>query len=69
MRVLAAIFAVQFLIYLMGAISCVWFAVKMPGIPQKPICPTFADKLQRTFETALTTVLALMNGQQVPPGP
>jgi hypothetical protein len=58
LRCLAAIFAAQFVIYLAGAGACIYVGVSRNA----SVCKGFDQNLQRTFETALATVLALMGG-------
>jgi len=53
---IAGLFAIQFGIYLIGAISCY---TKTVIAPQEQ-CVSYADHLQKAFESALTTVLALL---------
>ena len=61
LRLLAAVFAVQFAIYLIGAGSCIYVGVT--GVTrQEVVCEGFDANLQRTFESALHTILALMGG-------
>jgi len=53
---IAGLFAIQFSIYLIGAISCY---VKINVTIQEQ-CSSYDDHLQKAFESALTTVLALL---------
>ena len=53
---IAGLFAIQFGIYLIGAISCY---TKNGEVLQQQ-CITYDDHLQKAFESALTTVLALL---------
>ena len=59
LRCMAAIFAIQFFIYTVGAAACIYLAIKR----DTPACGDLDRSLQRTFETALATVLALMGGK------
>ncbi len=59
LRCLAAIFAAQFFIYLVAAAACIYAGIKRDA----PACDGFDESLQRTFETALATVLALLGGK------
>ena len=58
LRCLAALFAVQFLIYLAGAGACIYVGLR----DTRSVCQEFDQNLQRSFETALATVLALLGG-------
>jgi hypothetical protein len=58
LRLLAAVFAAQFGIYVIGAGSCIYVGV----MRQQAVCQGFDANLQRTFETAMNTILALMGG-------
>jgi len=53
---IAGLFAIQFGIYLIGAISC--YTKHSEFLQQQ--CITYDDHLQKAFESALTTVLALL---------
>ena len=53
---IAGLFAIQFGIYLIGAVSCY---VKINTTIQEQ-CSSYDDHLQKAFESALTTVLALL---------
>jgi uncharacterized membrane protein len=53
---IAGLFAIQFSIYLIGAVSCY---VKINATIQEQ-CNSYDDHLQKAFESALTTVLALL---------
>jgi hypothetical protein len=61
LRCLAAIFAAQFVIYLAGAGACIYVGISRTA----SVCEGFDQNLQRTFETALATVLALMGGSAI----
>jgi hypothetical protein len=62
LRCLAGIFAFQALVYLAGVIACVYLVV---GVPEVRDCPGLRDDLAKTFELAMSTVLALLGGQWV----
>ena len=53
---IAGLFAIQFGIYLIGAVSCY---TKTGAVLQEQ-CISYDDHLQKAFESALTTVLALL---------
>ena len=53
---IAGLFAIQFGIYLIGAISC----YTRTGTILQQHCISYEDHLQKAFESALTTVLALL---------
>jgi hypothetical protein len=53
---IAGLFAIQFGIYLIGAVSCY---TKHGEVLQQQ-CVAYDDHLQKAFESALTTVLALL---------
>jgi hypothetical protein len=53
---IAGLFAIQFGIYLIGAISC--YTRTATSLQQH--CVSYEDHLQKAFESALTTVLALL---------
>jgi hypothetical protein len=59
LRLLAWVFAVQFAIYGAGAAACIYVGL----VYRKAACQNFDANLQRTFETATATVLALLGGK------
>lgn len=59
LKLLAWVFAVQFAIYGAGAAACIYVGL----VYRKPACQNFDANLQRTFETATATVLALLGGK------
>jgi hypothetical protein len=59
LKLLAWVFAVQFAIYGAGAAACIYVGL----VYRKPACQDFDANLQRTFETATATVLALLGGR------
>ena len=58
-KLLAWVFVAQFAIYLAGAASCIYAGLRF----QRSVCQGFDANLQRTFDTATATVLALLGGQ------
>lgn len=56
LRLLAAIMATQLAIYASGAVACIYMGVRL----EKAVCADFDGNLQRTFETATATILALL---------
>lgn len=61
LKLLAWVFAVQFAIYGAGAAACIYVGL----IYRKAACQNFDANLQRTFETATATVLALLGGKAI----
>ena len=61
LRLLAWVFAVQFAIYGAGAAACIYVGL----VYRKAACQNFDANLQRTFETATATVLALLGGRAI----
>ena len=59
LKLLAWVFAVQFAIYGAGAAACIYAGL----VYRKAACEDFDANLQRTFETATATVLALLGGK------
>lgn len=59
LKLLAWVFAVQFAIYGAGAAACIYVGL----VYRKDACANFDANLQRTFETATATVLALLGGK------
>jgi hypothetical protein len=59
LRLLAWVFAIQFAIYGAGAAACIYAGL----VYRKAACADFDANLQRTFETATGTVLALLGGK------
>lgn len=58
LRLLGWVFLAQFLIYLAGAASCIYVGLRL----ERQVCADFDSNLQRTFDTATATVLALLGG-------
>ena len=62
LRSVAVIFAVQFLIFLIGLAACI---EQNQRSSTGPVCSNYGEHLQRTFETALATTLALLGGGSI----
>ena len=62
LRAIAAIFAVQFLIFLVGLAACI---EQNQRSSTGPVCSNYGEHLQRSFETALATSLALLGGSRL----
>ena len=62
LRAVAGVFIAQFALYAAGLGGCFWL-----GLQQRhgPACSRYAEHLQRTFETALGTALALLGGSSL----
>lgn len=58
LRCLAGVFAVQFTIYAVGAGACVYIGIT----ERRAVCAEFDENLQRTFDSAQATILALLGG-------
>jgi hypothetical protein len=58
LRLLTWVFAFQFAIYGAGAAACIYAGL----VYRRDACADFDANLQRTFETATATVLALLGG-------
>ncbi len=58
LRLLGGLFALQIFTYGIGAVACVYAALKY----EKPVCQEFRGALQTVFDTGVTTILALMGG-------
>lgn len=58
LRLLTWVFAIQFAIYGAGAAACIYAGL----VYRRDACANFDANLQRTFETATATVLALLGG-------
>ena len=61
LRAIAGLFAVQFLIFLIGLAACIEQSRRSTG----PVCSNYGEHLQRSFETALATSLALLGGSRL----
>ena len=62
LRAIAGLFAVQFLIFLIGLAACI---EQNQRSSTGPVCSNYGEHLQRTFETALATTLALLGGSSI----
>jgi hypothetical protein len=65
LRAVAGIFIAQFSLYAAGMGAC--FHLGLQQLP-RAACPNYLDHLQRTFETALGTTLALLGGSSLAAG-
>ena len=61
LRLLGWVFLAQFAIYLAGAASCIYIGLRL----ERAVCADFDANLQRTFESATATVLALLGGSAI----
>jgi hypothetical protein len=59
LRAVAGIFIAQFAFYAAGLGGCFWL-----GLQRRlgPVCSSYAENLQQTFEAAVGTSLALLSG-------
>jgi hypothetical protein len=62
LRAVAGVFIAQFALYAAGLGGCFWL-----GLQRRlgPVCSSYAENLQQTFETAVGTSLALLGGGSI----
>ena len=65
LRAVAGIFLAQFGLYAAGLGVCFHLGRQLL---QRPACASYPENLQRTFETALSTALALLGGSSLAAG-